>query len=392
METKWSDLGFLGSFLLVLFGIFSLVIIYTPPAAFGTSAPIVAIAMAIFGLVAGFFFSLGFLAFRIELNAPSPWLTYFTILLTIFGWAFYAISQIMVALGFIEGLVFWFYSLFGLMVMTLFWGMAFFSVRNQLGGKARLALGTAVLFLINGLGWLSFMGYGILTLAGFLCLFIFAPAPKFSIFSPLVRFFNEKRVSTIRLWGPLLMTIYFVLAMTWVIDLYFPVPVAAVAVVNFFSLFFGWLCALSITLVLRSYETQFENNTLWFAQLAWVPSMFLFTLGNFQWLMSSLTVGIDYNWAMALYLSKDLFILWGALSMAIFSLITAVGMLQIYRSPEMRGDNLLCLLHLFLLVGSVMWIASYTYFIYGYDALGYGAFALIGLLLWLHARRLGAKA
>ena len=64
METRWSDFGFSGSLLLVLYGILSLLIFFTPPSFYGLGAPIIAIAMALLAISGAILFSLGFFAMQ----------------------------------------------------------------------------------------------------------------------------------------------------------------------------------------------------------------------------------------------------------------------------------------------------------------------------------------
>ncbi len=383
METKWSDYGFLGSLLLVLFSFFSLIIYFTPPSFFGTAASAVAILMAILGILASFCFSLGFLAMRDVLNAPGPWLTFFTILWTISAWIFYGASQTLLALGNLAGLILGFYSIYGLMITFLLWGLIYFTVRKQLGilgGKGHFALGAGLLFFINSLGWITLMGFGILALAALFCALIFAPGPKFSRFSFLTRIISKERMGTIRRFGPLLLVLYSLFQLKWDINAIFPIPVVPLAIVNFISIFVGWICVFGMTLVIRSYEFKFENSFLWFATLTWIPGLLLLTLTDFQWLMSNLTVFIDLAWGLALYSSINLFWVSGSLFLAVFSFLTAIGMFQIYRTPEMRGNIDLLLIHIFLLATGVLWIIGY----------GYLGFIIVGFFLWMNQRKIGA--
>jgi hypothetical protein len=356
METKWSDIGFLGSLLFILYAVSSILIFFTPPSFYGPIAPLIAILLAILGIIAGICFSLGFHGLRIELYAPSPWITYFTIIWSIGAWLFIGASQIVMALGFTIGLVYWFFSLAGILLMYLFCGMFFFMIRKQLGARNRFAFSASMLFLINGLAWLSFIGFGILALAASLCLFIFTPEAEYSIFSPVIRFFSPKRVSTIRNWGPILLIVYSLLGMKWLINGIFPLPVAAAAFMNVFSLIIGGLTIVGITIILRAYEKKYENNMLWFAQLAWIPGFLLLLMADLQWLMSNASVFIDISWGVQLYGTLIFYMWWSSIPLAIFSFLAALGFLQIYRLPEVRGETSILLVHLGLLFSGFLWL------------------------------------
>ncbi len=401
METKWSDFGFMGSLLLVLYGLFSLLIFFTPPSFYGPIAPFISGAMAVFGMVTGICFSLGFYGLRIELDAPGSWSTFFTIIWTMGAWFFTGVSQIVMALGYVIGLVYWFFSIYGIMLMFLIWGMFYFSLRKQLGGRGRFAFGASVLFLINGLAWMSFMGFGILALAAFLCLFIFTPATKFSIFSPIVRFFSPKRTATFRNWGSFFLIIYSFLGIKWLINGFYPIPVVAVAVVNIFSLVFGCLAAIGIVLVLRTFEKKYENNYIWYAQLVWLPGFLLLILADLQWLMSNFSVFIDLSWGFILYETLIFYLWWSSIPLTIFSFLAALGFIQIYRLPEHRGEILLLFVHLAILFTGILWltiaisisgllpIALWLLYFLGLDlldlfSLGYIGFIFTGFFLWRH--------
>ncbi len=404
METKWSDIGFLGSILFVLYGILALLLFYTPPSFYGAASPVIAGVMAVLCMVAAFCFSFGFLALRTELNSPSSLLTYFTIILTWVTWTFYGVTQILVALGYTIGLVYWFLSAYGLMLSFLFWGMFFFSVRKPLGGKSRFAFTASILLLINGIGWLSFMGLGILALGAFLCLFIYAPATQHSIFSPIIRLLSPKRVAIIRTLGPLALIVYSLLGMKWVINGFYPLPVAAAAVINAFSLLIGWITIVGITMVLRAYERRYENPTFWYAQLAWIPSMLLVTLADLQWLMSNIMVFIDPAWGLVLYSTLFFFLMWCSVPLAFFSFIAAFAYLQTYRLPEVRGETTLFFLHLSFLASGFIWltiamsvsgllpIVQWLIFYLGLSlldivSLGFIGFVVAGFFLWHQWRK-----
>ncbi|MFX1565722.1 MAG: hypothetical protein ACFFCH_07015 [Promethearchaeota archaeon] len=405
MESKWSDIGFLGSILLVGYGLLALLIYYTPPSTYGAFSTIIASGMAVLSIIAGVCFSFGFLAVRMELNAPSSWLTYSIVFLTWVTWAFYGVSQILVALGLTIGLVYWFFSIYGIMVVSLFWGMFFFSVRKQLGGKERFAFGAAMLFFINGLGWVTFIGFGILALSAFLCLLIFAPATKYSIFSPIIRFLSPKRVGIIRLWAPIFLIIYSLLAMKWVINGIFPLPVVIAAVVNILSLLLVLVLIIGITMVLRSYERRYEISTLWYAQLAWIPSMLLVMLADLQWLMSNITVFIDPAWGLVLYDTLVSFLGWCSVSLTIFSFIAAISFMQLYRLHELRGETILFFLHLSFLASGFIWltiamsisgllpiipwvITLIGLYLLDIFSIGFLGFFFVGIFLWRHWRKI----
>lgn len=404
METKWSDIGFLGSLLFVLYGIISLLIFFMPPSFFGSFAPFTTGILAVLGIIAGTCFSLGFHGLRIELAEPSAWFSYFTILYTISIWLFTGISQILIALGLVIGIISWFYSIFGIMIMFIIWGMFFFLIRKQLGDKGRFAFGASVLFLINGLTWLSFIGLGVVALAAFLCLFIYAPERKFSFFSPLVRFLSQKRLSLLRDWGPFLLIIYSVLGMKWLVNGVYPLPVSAVLVINILSLFIGCFTIVGITWIFRVYEREYENSNLWFAQLAWIPGFLLLLMADLQWLMSNLTVFIDPLWGINLYQTLIFYVWWSSIPLTIFLFITALSFMQLYRLPELRGRLLFLLLHLAFLITAFLWLTisatvsgflPYIQWIFSslnlpllsIFSLGHIGLLVIGILLW----RLGAQ-
>ena len=408
METKWSDIGFLGSILFVLYGFSALLVFYTPPAFYGTAAPLVAGGLAVLGMIAAFCFSFGFLAIRSELHSPGSLLTYFTMVLTWVIWVYHGVSQLLVAFGLTIGLVHWFFSTYGLMFNFLIWGLFFFSVRNPLGGKSRFAFGASLLFLINGLAWLSFMGLGILALGVFLCLFIYAPPTQHSIFSPITRFFASDRLAFFRKIGPIFLLIYSLLGMKWLVNGIFPLPVAAAAVINALSLLIGWITVLLITLILRAYERKYENPTFWYAQLAWIPSMLLATLADLQWLMSNITVFIDISWGLLLYSTLVFYLWWCSIPLAIFSFIAAIAYLQTYRLPEVRGETTLFFLHLSLLASGFIWLTIamtmsgllpivewliFNYGLYLLDifSLGFIGFVVVGFFLWHQWRKFTTK-
>ena len=370
MESRWSVYGYLGSILLLLYGFFFLVTYHLSPAFWGVAGgSIITILLGVLAILGGALFSCAFLAFGAELKVSGTWVPF------IFGliiWIAQGVVQILVGLGNPIGSGVYGWMVILLLFLFLIWGIFVFMMRNNFGRKDRLGLYAGILFLLNGIGWLSIFGFGILVVSMVLMAIILVPERRILPIPSIREFFTAKRKTSLTQLSPLLLTIYAILGIKWIINIVYPLPVAVAAVLNFLSILAIWIAIPGLILVFLKREEEFNNPQAYYAVVVGTPALLLLSLTDFTWLMSNLNVYYDLAWGLQQYLTLPLIQSWANILLFIWCLVSAIAFLQISRLPITKGDPS------YLILGVLFLLSTFLWFI----GAGFILLIAIGLLLY----------
>lgn len=370
MESRWSVYGYLGSILLIFYGFFSLVTYHLSPALLGaTGGSIITILLGVLALLGGALFSCAFHAFGTELKVSWTWVPF---LMGLIIWVAQGVTQILVGLGNPIGVTSYGWMVILLLFLFLIWGFFVFMMRKQYGRKERLGLYAAILFLLNGIGWLSIFGFGILVVSMVLMAIILVPERRILPILSIREFFSAQRKISLTQLATLLLTIYAILGMKWVINIIFPLPVLAAAVLNFLSIVAIWVTIPGLILVFLNIEEDYNNPFAYYALLVGTPALLMLSLTDFTWLMSNINVFYDAAWGVQQYLTVSLIQSWASVLLLIWCLASAIAFLQISRLPITKGDNF------FLIIGVLFLLSAFIWFIGG----GFILLIMIGILLY----------
>ena len=369
MESRLADFGFLGSVLLSAYGLLYFIAYHLPGASIGPAvASILMVFLGLLSALGGILLSLGFLALQRELGQSLGWLS---TLMGLFSWILQGSAHLLIAAGHFFGPVFYHWAITALMVTFILWGFTFYSTRKKITHRQRYTLFAGLIFLLNGIGWLTYFGFVLLALGGILSAIVFvSPYRMFGLPSP-TRLFNKKRCYQLGQLGTLLLSIYAMLTLRWWVNLLFPLPVVAAAVLNLLSLFCAWLAVLGTAIVLNDFEIRYTNNWLGYALIISSFGLLVLSLADFTWLMSNLTVALDSTWGLYLYQTAPAFWGWSGLPLCFGALLACFGFLQVFRASEVKGDLWFLTLSVLFLVSGILWLVG----------IGYIPLILAGILL-----------
>jgi hypothetical protein len=239
------------------------------------------------------------------------------------------------------------------MVCFLAWGFTLFSVRKELGTRGRYATYAAVLFLINSLGWIGYLGIGVLTLASLLhaCVLIKAPPG----------FITPKRQYQIGQLGLALLALYWILASRWLVNGVFPLPLAVATPLNFVALASVWVAVLGLGIAFNRFEVHYGNPIFSSAAVVSIGGLLILSLADFTWLMSNVSVSVDPLWGLLQYWSAPHFWLWGDLPLCLASLLSGAGFLQVYVRARRKANVEIPLLGVIFFVSAFFWLYGLGY-------------------------------
>ena len=359
MESRLADFGFLGSVILSAYGFLYFIAYHLPGASIGPA--VASLLMGLLGLLSllgGILLSFGFLAFKRELDQSLGWLS---ALVGLISWGLQGSAHLLIAVGHFSGPIVYGWAIIALIVTFLLWGFTFYGTRKKISHRQRYALFTGLIFLLNGIGWLTYFGFVILALGGILSAIIFvSPYRVLGLPSP-ARLFNKKRRYQLGQLGTLLLSIYAVLTLRWWVNLFFPLPVVVAAVLNLISVFCAWLAVLGTAIVFNTFEIRFTNNWLGYAFIVCSFGLFVLSLADFTWLMSNLTVALDPMWGVWLYLTAPAFWGWSGLPLCFGALLAWIGFLRVFRAPKVKGGFWFLTLSILFLVSGILWLAGLGY-------------------------------
>jgi hypothetical protein len=375
MESRWANFGFLGSILLSLYGLIYFIVYHFSDALVGPLGA--SILMGFLGILAGLggiFFSLGFLAFQLEMEVTWGWIS---TIVGIIGWGLQCAGHILLAANLLVGAQYYSWAIYALMFTFLLWGITIYFTKSKMIYKAQYPIFAGLLFLVNAFFWLTYFGFAILAMASLLCAFIFVPPKQiFGLLSP-AQIFNRKRQYQVGQFGVLILSVYSALEIRWLVNTFFPIPVAAAAALNFASMIFAWIAILGIALVFNNFRVSFANKIFNYSIIIGIPSLLFLSLADLTWLMSNINLAADPTWSSNLYLATPTF--WGlsALPLFIWALITAVAFIQLFIAPKTKGDIMFLILNILFIVSGFLWLVR----------LGYLPLVLAGILLLIVYKR-----
>ncbi|MFW9831064.1 MAG: hypothetical protein ACFFD8_04755 [Candidatus Thorarchaeota archaeon] len=370
MESRWASLGYIGSIILVFYGFFFFIAYNLSPivlSSFGGS--IVSILLGVMALFGGMLFSCAFLAFGNELKVSWSWVPF---VIGVIVWIIQGVAQILVSLNHPTGITLYGWMVIVIVLLFIVWGAFLFTMRKLLGRKQRLGLYASILFLLNALGWLSVLGMGLLVCNMLLMAIILIPDKRLLPIPSLGEFFNTKRKSSLSKLGTFLLFVYAVLAIKWLINGLFPLPVLAAASLNFFSLLTIWVAIPGLVLLFLDFEQRYNNPLSYYSIVVGVPALLLLSITDFTWLMSNINVFADPSWGLQQYSTLSLLWSWTGIPLFLWSMLTAIAFLQIYRLPQIQGNIIFLIIHLMFLFSGLLWLFG----------LGYIFLIFAGLLLY----------
>lgn len=370
METRWADFGYIGSILLLLYGLLFFIAYNLSPVLLGTlGGTILSVLLGLLAFFGGILFSCAFFAFRTELKVSWAWLPFLT---GVVVWAVQGVAQILVGFNHPVGITLYGWTVILLVLLFLIWGAFLFTMRKLLGRKSRLGLFASILFLINCLGWLSVFGFGILVCTMVLMAIILVPEKQLLPLFSLRDFFSQTRKSTLAHLGGLVLTLYSIIALKWEINGFFPLPVLPAAILNFISVLAIWIAVPALILLFLNIEEQYNNPFSYYAIVVGAPALLLLSVTDFTWLMSNINVFVDPVWGLEQYNTLPLIWSWSNILLFLWCLLAAIAFLQLYRLPQNKGDFEFLLIHLMFLLAAILWIFG----------IGYLTLILAGVLLY----------
>ena len=359
METRFADYGFLGSVILSAYGFVYFIAYHLPDAFIGPLGAM--ILMGFLGVLGGFggiLLSLGFLAFQQELDQSLGLLS---MLMGLISWVLQASAHLFIAAGNSFGSILYSWAITALMVTFLIWGFTFYSTRKKITYRQRYCLFAGLIFLLNGLGWLTYFGFALLALGSILTAIIFvSPYRILGLPSP-TRLFHQKRQYQLGQLGTLLLSIYAILTLRWWVNQLFPLPVVVAAVLNIISVFCAWVAVLGTAIVFHSFEIRFTNNWLGYAFIISSFGLLIFSLADFTWFMSNITVAIDSTWGLWLYMAAPTFWGWSVLPLCLGALLACIGFLKVFRASKIKGDLWFLTLTILFLISGILWFTGMGY-------------------------------
>ena len=369
METRLADFGFLGSVILSAYGFVYFVAYHLPDAFLGLiGSSFLMVFLGLFAGLGGILLSLGFLALQRELGQTLGWLS---ALVGLISWVLQGGAHLLIAAGHFFGPIIYGWAIFALMVTFLLWGFTLYGARKKIVHRQRYSLFAGLVFLLNGIGWLTYFGFVLLTLGSILSAIVFVSPYRIFGFPSPTGLFHQKRQYQLGQLGTLLLSIYAILTLRWWVNQLFPLPIVVAAGLNVISLFCAWLAVLGTALVFHSFELRFTNNWFGYAFIVSSFGMLVFSLADFTWLMSNITVALDPAWGLWLYQAAPTFWGWTGLLLCFGALLAFIGFLQAFRASELKGDLWFLTLSILFLISGILWLSG----------IGYIPLILAGILL-----------
>jgi hypothetical protein len=336
MESRWAQLGFIGFILLAVYGLVYLTIYSLPETFFGAQlASSLALLLGCLAGVGGILSSLGFIAYFSELGSRYAGLAS---ILGILGWGLQFEAHLSLAAGFLElGAAQYSIAALYLMVTFLVWGVTLFTTRKRLPTMRRYAAFAALLFLINALAWVGYLGIPVLAVASLLQAFVLVPPVEFLGLPSPAHLLTPKRKYQIGQLGLALLALYCVLAVRWLVNGVFPLPLLVAAPLNFVALVSVWLAVLGVGIAFSRFETNYANPTFGYAGAIGIGGLLLLSLADFTWLMSNISFLADPLWGLLQYWAAPYFWLWSNLPLFLSSLLGSVAFEQEYRRARRKG-------------------------------------------------------
>jgi len=360
MESRWAQLGFVGFILLAVYGLAYLTLISLPETLLGAQvASGSAFVLGCLGGFAGILSALSFVAYFSELRSRYA---AFAVVIGVIAWAQQSEAHLVSALGFIDlGTAEYSVAILWLMLTYAVWGVVLFSARRKLGSRQRCASFAAVLFLINGLAWIGYLGVAVLVVASLLQALVLTPPVEFFGFVSPIHFFTPKRQYQIGQLGLAFLTLYFVVAVRWLVNGVFPLPLVVVTPLNLLALLSVWLGVLGIGIVFDRFENQFGDPMFGYASAVSIAGLLLLSLADFTWLMSNISVLAEPLWGLIQYWNAPFFWLWSDLPLCLSSLLSGAAFVQEFRRSKRKSYPEIPILAVIFIASAVAWLYGLGY-------------------------------
>ena len=350
---SWSEMGFAGSLLLVVYGLFYFIVYLLPPVLFSPMATTaILVILGLLALMGGVLLSLGMIYLWSEFG--SKW-ALLSLVLGVASWASQSVAHLLLALGqYLAGVALYGVVIPLMMVTFLAWGGTLLTVRKHRGAQERFTFYAGILFMFTALAWIGYMGLAILAFTALITLFTFTPPHRLVT---LLRIGPETRFLLARL-GSLLLAIYALLAVRWTIDDFIALPIPAAAPLNALSLICIWMALPGVSLILHHYEVHHHSRLASLALIIGIPSWALLSLADLYWLISNMIAPADPGLALIYYYATSLFWSWSALPLLLWSGLTSLAFLSVWY--ELEAGEEVTPWHLFigllLLASSPLWL------------------------------------
>jgi len=360
MESRWAQLGFIGSILLTLYALTYLTVYSLPETFFGAQiASSLALFLGCLGGVGGVLTALGFIAYYSELRNRYAVLA---ALLGVVAWDQQFVAHLSLAAGFFDlGAAQYSAATLWLMVTYVLWGVTLFTARKKLSSMRRCASFAMLLFLINGLAWIGYLGIPVLAVASLLHAFVLAPSKELFGFRSPIHFFTPERQYQIGQLGLALLTLYCVLAVRWLVNGVLPLPLAVATPFNLAALVSVWLAVLGVGIAFSRFETHYGNPMFGYASAIGIGGLLLLSLADFTWLMSNISVLSDPLWGLLQYWAAPYFWLWSDLPLCFSSLLGGAAFLQEFRRAKGKGAVEVPILAITFFASALAWLYGLGY-------------------------------
>jgi hypothetical protein len=360
MESRWAQLGFIGFILLAVYGLVYLAVYSLPETFFGGQvASSLAFFLGCLGGVGGILSALGFVAYFSELR---NWYALLAAVIGVLAWGQQFEAHLFLAAGFFDlGAAQYSTATLWLMVTFVVWGVTLFTARKKLSGMRRCASFAMLLFLIDGLAWIGYLGIPVLAVASLLHALVLAPPVEFFGLPSPVHFFTPKRQYQIGQLGLALLTLYCVLAIRWLVNGVLPLPLAVATPLNLAALVSIWLAVLGVGIAFSRFETHYGNPTFGYASAIGIGGLLLLSLADFTWLMSNISVFADPLWGLLQYWAAPYFWLWSDLPLCFSSLLGGAAFLQEFRRAKRKGAVEVPILAITFFASAFVWLYGLGY-------------------------------
>lgn len=360
MESRWAQLGFIGFILLAIYGLLYLTVYSLPETFFGAQlASGLALFLGCLAGVGGILSALGFIAYFSELGNRYAVLA---VVLGVLAWSQQFEAHLFLAAGFFDlGAAQYSTATLWLIVTFVVWGVTLFTARKKMPSMRRCATFAALLFLINALAWIGYLGIPVLAVASLLHALVLAPRVEFFGLSSPLRFLTPRRQYQIGQLGLAFLTLYCVLAIRWLVNGVFPLPLAVATPLNVLALVSAWLAVLGIGIAFSRFETHYGNPTFGYASAVGIGGLLLLSLADFTWLMSNIGILADPLWGLLQYWSAPFFWLWSDLPLCLSSLLGGAAFLQEFRRSKRKDAAEIAILSIIFFASAIAWLYGLGY-------------------------------
>jgi hypothetical protein len=355
MESRWAQLGFVGFIILALYGLGYFVAWSLPESLYGPQlASSLTLLLGCLAGVGGILAALGFIAYYSELRS---WYAIAAMVLGVVAWGQQFEAHLFLSAGLFDlGEAQYALATPWLMVMFVVWGLTLFTARKRLPGMQRCGVFAALLFLINGLAWLGYLGLPVLAAASVLQALVLVPPVEFFGLPSPTRLLTPKRRYQIGQLGLALLTLYCVLGVRWLVNGVYPLPLAVAAPLNVIALLAVWLAVAGVAVAFGRFETHYGNPMFGYAAAIEIGGLLLLSLADFTWLMSNISVVVDPAWGLLEYWAAPYFWVWSSLPLLVSSLLAGFAFLPESRKARRKGAFEAPVLTVAFFVSALMWL------------------------------------